>query len=183
MIEVTLYGRGGQGAVVGARVLAYAAVVEGKYGQQAQSPTGERRGAPVWGWARIDDKKIRNRAPIVSPDYLIVLDPMMVYTEDIEAGLKDTSTIILNSPKDLELKHKTICVDATSIALKHLGRPVVNTSMLGAFSALTGIVSLTSIEKVLPDLLGRKLVGEEYMESNIAALRETYGEVKRKCQN
>ncbi|MDI6776335.1 MAG: 2-oxoacid:acceptor oxidoreductase family protein [Syntrophales bacterium] len=183
MIEVTLYGRGGQGAVVGSRVLAYAAVVEGKYGQQAQSPVGERRGAPVWGWVRIDDKKIRIRAPIVSPDYLIVLDPTIVYTENIEAGLKDNSTIILNSPKNLELKHKTICVDATSIALKHLGRPVVNTSLLGAFSALTGIVSLASIEKVLPDLLGRKLVGEEHTESNIAALRETYEEVKRKCQN
>ncbi len=84
MIEVTLYGRGGQGSVVGARMLAYAAVMEGKYGQQSQSPTGERRGAPVAGWVRIDDKKIRVRAPIISPDYLMVLDPGMVYTENVD---------------------------------------------------------------------------------------------------
>ena len=183
MIEVTFYGRGGQGAVLGARTLAYAAVVEGKYGQQSQSPTGERRGAPVAGWVRIDDKKIRVRAPIISPDYLMILDPGMVYTENVELGLKDESTIILNSPKDVDLKHKTICVDATSIALKHLGRPLVNTAMLGAFSALTGVVSLTSIGKVLPDLLGRKLVGGEYIANNMAALEETFEEVKKKCQD
>ena len=182
MIEVTFYGRGGQGSVVGARVLAYAAMLEGKYGQQIQSPTGERRGSPVWGWVRIDNKRVRVRGPIVSPDYLIVLDPGMVHTENIEAGLKDSSKIIVNSPKDVELKHETFSVDATSIALKHLGRPLVNTSMLGAFCAVSDTVSLASIEKVLPDLLGRKLVGKEYTHTNVAALRATYEEVKKKCQ-
>ena len=116
------------------------------------------------------------------PDYLLVLDPWLAHIEDVEVGLKPDSTIILNSPKDFDLKHKTICVDATSIALKHLGRPLVNTVMLGAFSAVTGMVSLASIEKVLPDLLGRKLVGGEYIANNVAALRETYEEVKKKCQ-
>jgi len=182
VIEVTFYGRGGQGSVVGARMLAYAAVVEGKYGQQSQAPVGERRGSPVAGWVRIDDNKIRLRAPIISPDYLLVLDPMMVYTEDIEASLKDNSVVILNSPKDVELKHKTVCVDATSIALKHLGRPLVNTAMLGAFSAITGVVSLTSIGKVLPDLLGRKLLEGEIVKNNMAALEETFEEVKKKWQ-
>ena len=176
MLEIRIHGRGGQGAVTTSRVLAHGAVLEGKYGQSSQIPLGDRRGAPVMAFTRIDDRPIHLRGNIKNPDLLIILDPTLVHVVDMVSDLKKEGSIIVNSPKELDFVHATTYVDATSIAIKHLGQPIVNASILGAFSAATGLVSLESIEEAFISTFSKRLQGER-MEKNIAAIRETYKEV------
>jgi len=178
MIEIRSHGRGGQGAITSARVLAYAAVKEGRFGLASQTIQGDRRGAPVTAFTRISDAKIVARCPIIHPDYLIVLDPTLILALDLESDLKPEGEIVINAAKDLGFKHKTTYVDATSISLKYLGRPVVNTAMLGAFAAATGIVRLDSVVAAAEEMLAHRLDGKE-MAANTAAIREAYEEVIR----
>lgn len=177
MIEIRAHGRGGQGAVTSARVLALAAVKQGKFGQASQTLLGDRRGAPVMAFTRISDQKIALRGPIQKPDYLIVLDPTLIKAIDLSADLKESSMIVINSPKELGFKHKTTYVDATSIAIKNLGRPIVNTAMLGAFAAATDIVSLNSVIEAFIELFGDKF-GPDQVKVNCNTIEETYYEVR-----
>ena len=137
---------------------------------------GDRRGAPVSAFARIDDRKIGLRGPILHPDYLIVLDHTLAQTIDLDADLKESGMLVVNSPKDLGFKHKAVYVDATSIAIKNLGRPIVNTAMLGAFAAATNIVTLESVLAAFVELFGHKFSPDQ-VETNSKTIEETYHEV------
>ncbi len=176
MLEIRIHGRGGQGAVTTSRVLAHAAVLEGKYGQSSQIPLGDRRGAPIMAFTRIDDRPINLRGNIKNPDLLIILDPTLVQVVDMVSDLKEDGKIIANSPVEMSFTHPTTYVDATSIAIKHIGRPIVNASILGAFSAATGLVSPDSIEQAFISTFSKRLKGEK-MEQNLRAIRETHEEV------
>lgn len=182
MIEIRVHGRGGQGAVTTSRVLAHAAVLEGKYGQSSQIPLGDRRGAPVVAFTRIDERPIHLRGNIKNPDLLIVLDPTLVYVMDMVSDLKEEGRIIINSPKELDFKQPTTYVDATSIAMKNIGQPIVNASILGAFSAATGLVSVESVEEAFVSTFSKRLHGER-MEKNLRTIRETYEEVIKHADN
>lgn len=179
MIEIRSHGRGGQGAITSARVLAYAAVKEGRFGLASQTIMGDRRGAPVTAYTRIDDRKIVARSPITTPDYLIVLDPTLILAVDLESDLKAEGEIIINATKDLGFAHRAIYVDATSISLKHLGRPVVNTAMLGAFAAATGVVGLDAVVAAAEEMLTYRLDAGD-IAANAAVIREAFGEVERR---
>ena len=145
--KIRIHGRGGQGAVTFAHMIAMAATYDKKYGQSSQAQTWDRRGTPIEGYARIGDKPIRERGFIMDPDYVVLLDPTLVGGVDLEAGLGKHGVIIANSDKSLTFEHQASYVDATTIALEKLGTPITNTVMLGAFAAVTGLVSLESIEK------------------------------------
>lgn len=150
MKEIIWQGRGGQGAVVAARVLASAFVREGKSAMTFPKFGGERRGAPVMAFTRFDDKPIRRKTQIYYPDCLIVLDPRLIRSVDIFAGIKPDGTLVINAPKPVNQKyHKNVTVtgsvDATKIGLEEIGRPITNTSMLGAFVYTTKWVLLDSI--------------------------------------
>ncbi len=97
MIEVSFHGRGGQGAVTAARLLAEAAFIEGKYCQAFPFFGAERRGAPVVAFTRINDKPIRVRSEVYNPDYVVIFDPTILESVDITKGLKPSSLVILNS--------------------------------------------------------------------------------------
>ena len=159
-----------------ARVLAFAAVKEGKHGQASQSMLGDRRGAPVMAFTRISDEKIGLRGPILKPDYLIVLDHTLVQATNLTGDLKESGMIVMNSPRRLDLPENTRYVDATSIALRNLGTPIVNTSMLGAFAAVTGLVSLESVVAAFLELFGEKFSPAQ-VERNRKTIEETYHEV------
>ncbi|RLF54202.1 MAG: pyruvate ferredoxin oxidoreductase, partial [Thermoplasmata archaeon] len=73
MYEVRFHGRGGQGAVTAANILAVAAFKEGKEVQAFPMFGVERRGAPVMAFTRIDDKPIDLKTLIYSPDFVVVL--------------------------------------------------------------------------------------------------------------
>lgn len=176
MIEIRFHGRGGQGAVTSAELLAHAAIREGRYAQAFPSFGPERRGAPVLAFVRVsDDEPIRVRFEVLEPDVVVVLDPTLLGIVDVMGGLKKRGVLVLNarnSPAELRSRLETHCriaaVDATSIAREVLGLPITNTTMLGALVKGTGIVNLESLKGALQDRFGR------LAERNIKAMETAY---------
>ena len=177
MIEVRIHGRGGQGAVTASRILAEAVYHDGKYSQAIPMYGTERRGAPVTAFVRIDDVRVRERDLVHEPDIVVCLDALLSKRQGIVEGLKKGGLALLNyphPPEEVPLggEFNIATVDATSIALETLRRPITNTAILGAFARVTGLVKLESIEKAIlhrfPGRLG---------EMNIAAVRRSYEEV------
>jgi pyruvate ferredoxin oxidoreductase gamma subunit len=177
MFQVRIHGRGGQGVVTAAEMLSIAAFRQGKHAQAFPSFGSERTGAPVVAYCRIDDKEIRVREPILAPDALIIQDPTLVHQVDLFAGLAPRGTIVLNTARGFEAlglaelvqKFRTYTVGATELALKHVGRPVPNAALLGAFAAVSGIVSLEAVHAAI----GEKFSGK-VAQANIAAATAAY---------
>ncbi|HRW82723.1 MAG TPA: pyruvate ferredoxin oxidoreductase subunit gamma [Methanothrix sp.] len=179
MKEIRFHGRGGQGAVTAAELIAIAAFEDKKYSQAFPAFGVERRGAPVMAFARIANEPIRVRSQIYEPDYVIVQDVTLLDVVDVASGLKPEGKIIINTDRNvkdlkLETEAEVVTIDATKIALDKLGRPIVNTTMLGAFCGATGEVSLDSINKAI---LGR--FSGALGEKNLAAIKTAYEGVVR----
>ena len=176
MIEVRFHGRGGQGVVTSANLLAIAAFKEGKYCQAFPFFGTERRGAPVVAFCRIDDKFIRTREQVYNPDYVVVLDPTLLKVIDVTEGLKEDGMLIMNTNKEekLNIKAKIKRVDATKIALEIIGRPFVNAPMIGALIGATNLVKLDSLIEAI-----KERFPEEIAKKNIEAVKRAYEEVKK----
>ncbi|MFN4197159.1 MAG: pyruvate ferredoxin oxidoreductase subunit gamma [Caldimicrobium sp.] len=180
MIEIRLHGRGGQGGVTSAELIAIAAINQGKYAQAFPSFGPERRGAPVQAFARISDKKICTREKIYNPDVIIVLDASLPKIVNVTAGLKENGIAILNSSRSEKevremlkgYKGRLALVDATKIALEELGVPITNTTMLGAFIKATGLIDPLYMEEALKDRFGK------LADKNIKALHRAIKETK-----
>lgn len=166
MIEVRWHGRGGQGGFTAARLLGMAAALfENRYALAFPAFGPERRGAPVLGFTRIDEKKITDRSEVEQCDFVVVLDDSLM-GENIWQGLKPRGQLIVNTghPEALDVPQQLpfVAIDATSLALDILGQPITNTAMLGALLAVSGIVSLKSacraVELSMPEKLARKNV-------------------------
>ncbi len=162
MLEIRFHGRGGQGAVTTAELVAQAAVEEGRFSQAFPSFGPERRGAPVMAFCRVDEDRIRIRAQIKDPDVSVVLDPQLMEVADPTAGLKEGGILIINSTEDadsLRKKYSLDCrvavVDAYKIAWEVLKRPITNTSMMGALVKATGVVDINSLEVPLNNRFGK----------------------------
>ncbi|MFK5968679.1 MAG: 2-oxoacid:acceptor oxidoreductase family protein [Candidatus Marithrix sp.] len=154
MIEIRIHGRGGQGNVVAAYLLAMAAFEEGRYGQAFPNFGAERRGAPVIAFVRIDNKHILRRNQILTPAFLIIQDQALLHVSGVTDGLLPNGKILVNSPQSSDelsqqLGKEVISIQASMLAKKILGRPVPNTTLLAAFFALTGMLSQQSLRKVL----------------------------------
>jgi len=182
LIEIRLHGRGGQGAVTASRILATAAYEEGQYSQAIPMYGTERRGAPLTAFVRLDNQRVRERMLVHNPDISIVLDPLIAKQQAVVDDLKEGGLVLLNtaeSPEDVKLggDFKVATVDATTIALETLGRPITNTAILGAFVKITGAMKLESIEKAI-----KKYFPGRLGDMNIAAVRRSYEEVKGPIQ-
>ena len=174
MIEIRIHGRGGQGNVAAAELLANAAFKDGKYAQAFPSFGAERIGAPVQAFVRIDTKKIRTREDVREPKYLIVQDQYLIDTVPVLDGLKPDGLVIINAdrcPEDLQLKTTATVatIPATEIALEIVGRPIPNAIMIGAFCSITGLVSLEAVQRAIMEKFPGK-VGE----NNVAALARAH---------
>ena len=172
MFEVRIHGRGGQGVVTAAELLSVAAFIEGQHAQAFPSFGSERTGAPVVAFCRIDRKPIRLREPIAEPDALIVQDPTLLHQVAVFEGLKPAGNVLINSSQTAEelglgeLDGRVTTVPATELARTHVGRPLPNAALLGAFAQLSGVVSVASVaQAILERFPGR--VGER----NVAAAR------------
>lgn len=178
MKEIRIHGRGGQGAVLAARMLASAFVAEGKHVASFPMYGFERRGAPVVAFTRVDDVPIREKTQIYNPDCLIVIDPGLLTLPTLFTGLKPGGVFILNSGNKLEeqpdknLKIGGV-VNATQIAVDEIGRDIPNTCLLGAFAAASGWLELKSIMDALPDYLSG-----EILERNLKSAERGYREVE-----
>jgi pyruvate ferredoxin oxidoreductase gamma subunit len=180
MIETRFHGRGGQGAVTSAELLALAAIQEGKFAQAFPSFGPERRGAPVLAFSRVSDEQIRLRSQIYDPDVVLVLDSSLLDILDVTEGLKPGGTLVVNSNQPVkELASRFLfegslwAVDATHIARELLGRPITNTTMLGALLRATGIVDIDSVSEPLRHRFG--LIAAK----NENALRAAYDQVEK----
>jgi len=160
MIEIRFHGRGGQGAVTAAALLAKAAGYDNKFSQGFPAFGVERRGAPVKAFTRISDQPITIRSQVYKPDYIIILDPSLIDLPEVKEGLKQNSVIVMNGKEaNLGFNQKTHFYDATSLALKILGKDIVNTAILGVFAKVTKLVSLDSVLRAIDNVFGGK-VGE-----------------------
>ncbi len=157
MYEIRIHGRGGQGGVTTGQLMAIGAFHDGMYSQTFPMFGVERAGAPVQAFARLDKKPIQLRSEVYEPDIAVVLDPSLLATVDVTRGLKKKGALIINSNKSVkELGIKgdfdIHIVNATEIALGIFKRPIVNTPMLGAFSKITGLVSIKSLKKAVDEV-------------------------------
>jgi pyruvate ferredoxin oxidoreductase gamma subunit len=182
MIEIRIHGRGGQGNVRAAELLAIAAFKDGKFAQAFPAFGAERMGAPVQAFVRIDDKRIRLREQIRKPDYLIIQDEMLMDTVPVLDGLKSNGAILVNSnrtPEELRLntKARVDTIPATEIAMEIIGRPIPNAIMIGAFCAISGLVSLEAAQAAIMEIFPGRIG-----ENNVAAL-ERANEIIQKRKN
>ncbi len=155
MYEVRLHGRGGQGAVMAAGILAAGLVAEGKFAVAIPSFGFERRGAPVVAFLRTDEREIRRMTNITRPDSVVCIDPTVPRSVDIFSGLEPGGVWVQATDKPLgELEAPAAValvglVDAVRIAIEIFRKPITNTLMLGAFARTTGIVSLDALKQAL----------------------------------
>jgi len=177
MIEIRFHGRGGQGAVTSAELLALAAIWEGKYAQAFPSFGPERRGAPVVAFCRISDQPIKIRANIYEPDIVVVLDSSLLKIVNVAAGLKPDGVIVTTSKdsaeivkEGLKVKNRVGVVDANKIALEVLGLPITNTTLLGSVVKASGLVKKESFTSPFKERFGR------IAEKNISAFERAYQE-------
>ena len=174
--EIRIHGRGGQGGVTLAELIARAAYKEGKWVQAFPYFGAERRGAPVKAFARISDEPILVRSQIYNPDYIIVLDESLLDVANVTEGLKENGTIIINTtlqPEEVDISgYKIATVDATGIALELdllvAGLPVVNTAMAGAFAKATGEITIESVVEAIKEEW-KGAVGEKNAKAAILA--------------
>ena len=178
MFQVRIHGRGGQGVVTAAELLAQSAFDEKRFAQAFPSFGSERTGAPVVAFCRIADAEIRVREPIMFPDAIIIQDSTLLKQIDVFAGLASNGFALINSTRTFEelgisdIAHshsRFITVPATAMAMEYLGRPVPNAVLLGAFAALTQIVSLHSVTHAINEKFKPKIAA-----SNCAAATAAY---------
>ena len=177
MIQIRIHGRGGQGVVTAAELIAIAAFKSGKQAQAFPSFGVERTGAPVESFARIDDKPIIVREQIREPDILIIQDASLLDSIDITKGANKKTVAIINTTKakaDLKInlpQANIHTIDATKIALEIIGKNIVNTVILGAFAKITGLVDLPSLKLAIQE----KFSGNQTLiDKNIKAIEKAY---------
>lgn len=178
MYEIRFHGRGGQGAVMAAKVLAKALGEEGKVVKAIPAFGFERRGAPVESYMRFDDKPIRKITNIYHPDAIVCIDPTLPRAVDIFNGMNENGVYVQATKKSISqmklprtVKTVGLC-DAFGLAMEVLGRPITNTIMLGVFAKTTGIVSLASLNKAMESVAFR----DALLEKNIEAVQRGYEE-------
>jgi pyruvate ferredoxin oxidoreductase gamma subunit len=184
MKQIRLHGRGGQGVVTAAELIAIAAYKDGKQSQAFPSFGVERTGAPIQAFARIDEKFIRTREQVSSPDILVVLDPTLLGL-NLAGDCGEKVIAVVNSSKQAEelkltygpdkkpIPIKNIyTVDATKIAMEIFGKNLANTVILGALAKIGGLISIEALDKAIKEKFEEK--GEEIIKKNIEALEKAY---------
>lgn len=182
LTEIRIHGRGGQGNVVAAYILAQAAFEQGRFAQAFPSFGPERRGAPVSSYVRLADRAIQRHCQVRNPDFLIIQSQGLLHVAGLTAGLKPQGGILINSARGLpELEaeaadalesRNVIVLGADALATGILGKPLPNTALLAAFLALTELLPLNALEKAL----ARRFKGET-LERNLALVRAAACEV------
>ena len=158
-IEVRWHGRGGQGAVTAAMILAEAAYYDGYKGVTAAPFFGaERRGAPIIATNRLGRQPIRTFSVVQYPDVVVVLDETLLKVVDVTAGMSPEGVVLINSakpPEAIQLNNPVNVATtnasgwAREAGLIVAGAVLFNTAILGGFAKATGLVSQESMERAL----------------------------------
>lgn len=182
LLEVRWHGRGGQGAVTAAKILAESAMLDGKFIQAFPEYGPERAGAPVRSFTRISPSPIHIHSLVTDPKIVVVLDPTLLDVIDVTEGLPEDGILIINSnesPEELRKRlgikgRKVFTVPATDIALKELKRNIPNTPMVAALVKVTAILDIKIVEKNFKEKYSKKF-NPEVIEANIRAMNTAFG--------
>ena len=184
MVEIRWHGRGGQGTVTAAKMLADASLQGGKYVQASPEYGAERMGAPLRAFNRISDDEIFLHCSITNPDIVVVVDPSLVKQPAVTEGATAATTFVINSPlspqdvrKLMKLQQgKISTIDATKIALDTVGRNIPNTPILGALIKVTGLLDKSVLIHEIKKGLEKKF-GDAVVQKNIEAIERAFQEV------
>lgn len=151
MFQIRVVGRGGQGVVTAAELIAWAAIYDGHYALASHSFGSERAGAPVEAYCRIDDTPIRGREPVTEPDAVLVLDATLLNRPGTFKGLRANGLALVNSAAGLTVPElpRLLTIPAARISLARTGRALPNVPMLGAFAAASGTISLEAVHTAI----------------------------------
>jgi len=176
MIEITFIGRGGQGAVTGSQILAKVYFLMGLYPQCYSLFGGERRGAPVAGFLRVDPQKILLKCEIKRPDRMIFLAADLIDENEVQATLKSDGLLIINAPSSQSFsalkKIRLAQVDARSIAEAAGLGSTINTAILGAYCRADGSIPFEFLEQAIKETVPAKI------EANLEAVKKAYEETR-----
>lgn len=177
MKQIRIHGRGGQGVVTAAELIAIAAFYEGKEAQAFPHFGVERSGAPIKSYVRIDESPILTRERVYRPDILIIQDATLLGEPEITEGIDSNTLVIINAPMGYELPLRLptkniFFTPATDIALEIFGKNIVNTVILGGFAKKSGLISLTSLKEAIKEKFQEK--GSNIISKNIKAIERAY---------
>jgi len=184
-VEIRWHGRGGQGTVTAAKVLADACLSGGRYVQAFPEYGPERAGAPLRAYNRISSKELRMHCPVLEPDIVAVADATLLDSINIAEGARDNTIFIVNTSKDPKevrekLKagqnQKVFSLDATRIAIDCFGRALPNSPMLGAVCKITGLITLEHLLEDVRNSFGKKF-SQKIIDGNLEATKRGYEEV------
>jgi pyruvate ferredoxin oxidoreductase gamma subunit len=184
-IEIRWHGRGGQGTVTAAKVLADACLSGGRHVQAFPEYGPERSGAPLRAYNRISSKPLRMHCPVLNPQVVGVVDSTLLDSVNVSEGAIENAIFVINTPKSpKEIKgtlnpkpgQKVFTIDATKIALECIGRALPNASMLGAVCKVTGLVSLEHLLEDVRKSFGKKF-SQKIIDGNLEATRRGFEEV------
>jgi len=185
IIEIRWHGRGGQGAKTVAEFLALVALNEGKYSQGFPEYGPERSGAPIKGYTRISEGRIKMHSAIYHPDVVLVLDSSLLDSVNVCDGLKEGGIVIINTTipiPELEEKYsflkgkKVWTLDANQIAKDEIGKAIPNMPILGALVKASGVVKMDSVVNDIREEFTKKF-SPKILEGNIRAVQRAYEEV------
>lgn len=185
-LEIRWHGRGGQGTVTAAKVLADACLSGGRYVQAFPEYGPERSGAPLRAYNRVSSKELRMHCPVLHPNVVAVADATLLDGVNVTEGAREDAIFIVNTsrePSEIRKKlslapgQKVYTVDATKIAIECFGRALPNAPMLGAVSKVTGVVALDSLLEDVRRSFGKKF-SQKIIDGNLEATKRGYEEVK-----
>jgi pyruvate ferredoxin oxidoreductase gamma subunit len=185
LTEIRWHGRGGQGAVTAAKMVAELALGEGKYFQAFPEYGPERSGAPIVAFTRVSDAPIQVYSGVEHPQIVVVLDSSLMKIVDVTKGAPDDAIVLVNSErsparlrKDTGFAgHRLYTIAATRIAVETIKRPIPNTPMVGALTRITGLFDIDDVVTFLREDFGKKFP-PKVVEGNIAAITRSYEEVQ-----
>jgi pyruvate ferredoxin oxidoreductase gamma subunit len=185
LTEIRWHGRGGQGAVTAAKMVAELALGEGKYFQAFPEYGPERSGAPIVAFTRVSDAPIQVYSGVEHPQIVVVLDSSLMKIVDVARGAPDDAIVLVNSSRSpAQLRkdtgfggHHLYTIDATRIAVETIKRPIPNTPMVGALTRITGLFDIDDVVAFLREDFGKKFP-PKVVEGNIAAITRSYEEVQ-----
>jgi pyruvate ferredoxin oxidoreductase gamma subunit len=185
-VEIRWHGRGGQGTVTAAKVLADTCLSGGRYVQAFPEYGPERAGAPLRAYNRISSTKLRMHCPVLEPDIVAVADATLLDSINTAEGAKENTIFLVNTSKDPKeikgklqagQKQKVFSLDATKIAIECFGRAMPNAPMLGAVCKITGLITLEHLLEDVKKSFGKKF-SQKIIDGNLEATKRGYEEVK-----
>jgi pyruvate ferredoxin oxidoreductase gamma subunit len=187
MVEIRWHSRAGQGAVTGAKGLGTVVAATGKEVQAYALYGSAKRGAAMNAYNRIDDEPIINHATKMNPDYVLVIDPGLAYTDDITKNEKPTTQYLITThlnkdeliakiPALADKTERVHVLDAISLSKETIGRSMPNTPMLGALMKVSGMFELDDFLDSMKKVLAK--FPQKIIDANMEAITRAYNELK-----